>query len=125
MKKKELRDRYQTDMQFKQRFHKWLSEGRITEAKQMRDLSAILANTEATKALETENFEAAAKVLIRDDPSLESDLFYSVKNATEALRDAPAKEIQDLKDGNAQKIIMLRHLNRAIEDLARLAGMKL
>jgi len=125
MKKKDLRDRYQNDMQFKQKFHKWLAEERLTDAKQVRNLATILANAEASRALETENFVAASKVLIRDDPSLESDLFYSVKNATEALRAAPASEIQDLKDGNAQKIIMLRHLNRAVEDLATLAGMKL
>jgi hypothetical protein len=57
--------------------------------------------------------------------SLESDLFWAVKNATEKLRSAPANDIQDLKAGNAQKIIMLRDLHRAIEDLATLASMKL
>jgi hypothetical protein len=125
MKKKDLRDRYQNDMQFKQKFHGWLTEERLTEAKQMRDLPTILANAEATRALETENFVAASKVLIRDDPSLESDLFYSVKSATEKLRGAPASEIQDLKEGNAQKIIMLRQLSRSVDDLATLAGVKL
>jgi hypothetical protein len=67
----------------------------------------------------------ARKVLIRDDPSLESDVFWSVKGATEKLKAAPASEIQDLKAGNAQKLIMLRNLHRAIEDLATLAGVKL
>jgi hypothetical protein len=64
-------------------------------------------------------------VLILNDPSLESDLFYAVKNATEKLKDAPASDIQDLKSGNPQKLIMLRNLHRAIEDLSTLAGIKL
>jgi len=59
------------------------------------------------------------------DPSLESNLYAAVKNATEKLRGAPASEIQDLRAGNPQKTIMLRNLSRAIEDLATLAGVKL
>ena len=62
---------------------------------------------------------------MRDDPSLESDLFWAVKNATEKLTSAPASDVQDLKAGNAQKVVMLRNLHRAIEDIATLAGMKL
>ena len=60
-----------------------------------------------------------------NDPSLASDLFWAVKNATEKLKGAPASDIQDLKAGNAQKLIMLRNLHRATEDLATLAGVKL
>jgi hypothetical protein len=125
MRKKDLRDRFQTDMVFKQRFHKWLNEGRITDAKQVRDLPTILANTEATQALEAQGIDAASTVLIREDPSLQSDVFYSIKQATEALRSIPAIEIQDLKEGHPQKIIMLRNLHRALEDLATIATVKL
>jgi hypothetical protein len=125
MRKKELRQRFQDDLQFKQRFHKWLLEGRLTDSKQVRALEGILANADAAKALDKSGYAEAAKVLITNDPSLESDLFYAVKNATEKLREAPASDIQDLKAGNPQKVIMLRNLNRAIEDLATLAGVKL
>lgn len=125
MKKKELRQRFEDQMAFRQQFHKWLAEERITDPKQVRDLPAVLDNREATKALEAEGFAAATRVLITDDPSLESDLFWSVKQATEALKKAPASDIQDLKGGNPQKVIMLRNLRRAIEDLATLAGAQL
>jgi hypothetical protein len=125
MKKKELRQRYADDVHFKQRFFKWLLEERITDPKQVRDLPAVLENVEATRALEAEGFPAAAKVLIRDDPSLESNVFWAVKSATEALKATPASDIQDLKSGNPQKVIMLRNLHRAIEDLSTLAGVKL
>jgi hypothetical protein len=125
MKKRDLRERFQGDMKFKQKFHQWLQEEKITDSKQVRDLPAILGNPDATKALETKGFGDAVKVLIQNDPALESDLFRSVKVATETLKQAPASDIQDLKAGNAQKLIMLRNLHRAIEDLATLAGVKL
>ena len=125
MRKKELRQRFQDDLQFKQRFHKWLLENRLTDSKQVRALPAIIESAEATKALEKSGYAEAAKVLIINDPSLESDLFYAVKNATEKLKEAPASDIQDLKAGIPQKVIMLRNLHRAIEDLATLAGVKL
>lgn len=125
MKKKPLRQRYAEDTEFKQNFNKWVAEEQITEALQVRDLPTVLENPEAVKALETEGFTEARNVLIRNDPALESNLFWSVKKATEALKQAPASDIHDLKAGNAQKIIMLRNLHRAIEDLATLAGVKL
>jgi hypothetical protein len=125
MKKKDLRQRFNEDLEFKRKMYEWISEGRITDSKQIRDLPMILDNPEATKALEEEGFDEAHTVLIRNDPSLESDLFWSVKNATEKLKKAPASDIQDLKEGNPQKLIMLRNLHRAIEDLATLAGIRL
>lgn len=125
MKKKDLRLRFNDSLEFKQRVHKWISEGRINDSKQIRDLPLIIENSEAVQVLEAEGFEEAQKVLIRNDPSLASDLFLSVKTATEKLRRAPASDIQDLKAGDAQKVIMLRNLHRAIEDLATLASVKL
>ena len=125
VKRKDLRERFNESMEFKQKFHKWVTEGRVTDSKQVRDLPLILENPEATKALDEEGFEEAQKVLIRNDPSLASDLFLSIKNATEKLKKAPASDLQDLKGGDPQKLIMLRNLHRAIEDLATLAGVKL
>src|SRR6266446_2931024 len=107
MKKKDLRQRFQDDMQFKQRFHKWVLENRLNDSKQVRALPGILDNPEAAKALDKSGYAEAAKVLIINDPSLESDLFYAVKNATEKLKEAPASDIQDLKAGVPQKVIML------------------
>jgi transposase len=125
VKKKDLRERFNESMEFKQKFHKWVTEGRVTDSKQVRDLPLILENPEAANVLEEEGFEEAQKVLIRNDPSLASDLFLSIKNATEKLKKAPANDLQDLKSGDPQKLIMLRNLHRAIEDLATLAGVKL
>jgi len=125
MRQKGLREQFKETQEFKQKFHTWLLDQRITDSKQVRDLPAILGSPEATKALEKHGFAEATKVLITNDPSLESDLFWSVKEATKKLRFAPANDVQDLKAGNPQKVIMLRNLSRAIDDLATLAGVKL
>lgn len=125
MKKKELRERFKEEARFKQSFHKWVNEERINDSKQVRDLPMILANAESVKALEQSGFEDAQKVLVREDPSLQSDTFWAIKQATEKIKTLPADDIQDLKAGNPQKIIMVRNLYRAIEDVATLAGVKL
>ena len=125
MKKRELRERFQNNLQFKQRFHKWLEDGRLTDSKQIRDLLTVLVSPEALKALDEKGIDEAVRLLMQADPSLESNLYAAVKNATEKLRLASATEIRDLMAGNPQKTIMLRNLSRAIEDLATLAGVKL
>lgn len=125
MKKKQLRDRFEVDQQFKQKFYRWLADEKLTDARQVRSLQSILSNREAEKELDSGGYEAASQVLMRDDPALESDLFWAIKHATEKLKAAPASDIQDLKAGNPQKIILLRNLHRTIEDLATLASVKL
>jgi hypothetical protein len=122
MKKRELREQFKEEPGFKQKFHRWLAKGRLTDAKQVRSLSGILANKDAAAALDEKGIEEASRVLIKNDPSLESDLFQAVKRATEQLRKAPANDIHDIKSGHPQKLIMIRDLSRAIEDLYTLAG---
>jgi hypothetical protein len=124
MKKSSLRERFEFDPAFKDNFFRWVAEERINDNKQVRNLPEILANAEAARVLDTKGFEAAMDVLRREDPSLQSDLFRAVKNSTENLREAPMSDIQDLAS-NPQKLIMLRNLYRALEDLATLAGVKL
>ena len=123
-KKKELKERFEYEPSFKQQFHGWLRSEKLTEAKQVRDLPLVLDNPEAVKALEKSGFLEARKVLTRNDPSLESDLFFAIKDATERLKNAPASEITDLKV-NKHKLLMLRNLKRAAEDLGTLAGVEL
>ncbi|HUQ94900.1 MAG TPA: hypothetical protein VM120_24690 [Bryobacteraceae bacterium] len=125
IKKKDLRERFKEDSRFKQSFQRWVNQERITDSKQVRDLAMLLTNPEAVKALEQSGFEEAQKVLVREDPSLQSDAFWAIKEATAKIKTLPADDIQDLKAGNPQKILMMRNLYRAIEDVATLAGVKL
>lgn len=126
MKKRPLREQYNDNQQFRQQIYEWLDKDRISDAHQMRSLPDVLRSQEAIKALNSSGFDAAAKVLIRADPSLGSDLFHAIKTATAALNAAPASDVQDLKSGNApEKVIMLRNLKRALDDVALLAGITL
>ena len=56
---------------------------------------------------------------------MSSGLFASIEDTTEMLRSAPFDEIQDLKNGNVQKFVMLRNLHRAIQDIATVAKIQL
>ena len=125
MRKRELREKFASDAQFKQQFHRWLTEDRITDSKQVRDLPLVLTNPEAVKALNEQSMDEAARVLMRDNPALESDLFLAVKTATDRLRKAPMNDLQDLMQGHPRKTIMLRDLHRAIQDLATMAKVDL
>ncbi len=123
-KKKDLAERYSEDLEFQQEFKQWLEDGRLTDARQVRNLNSILANNQATMILAEQGYAAAAAVLIREDPSLGSDIYDAVKRATDRLAKAPADEIRDLGT-NKQKLLMLRNLRRAIDDLATLAEVEL
>jgi hypothetical protein len=61
---------------------------------------------------------------LSEDPAMGSELYDAVKRATDQLTKAPADEIRDLAL-NKQKLLMLRNLSHAIEDLATLADVKL
>jgi hypothetical protein len=124
MRKKDLREQYKNDLSFKQRFDRWITDGKLTASAQVRGLEKIIAMPAAQKALDTEGYDSAYAVIVRDDPALESDLFSAVKAATDQLKKAPASDIHDVK-ANPQKLIMLRNLSRAIDDLATLAGVKI
>ena len=123
-RKKDLADRYTNDLQFQQRFNGWLTDGKLTDSKHVRRLETILSNAEATKVLGEDGFIAAAGVLIKADPALGSELYDSLKRATEKLQKAPADEVLDLAN-NKQKVMMLRNLRTAVDNFATLAGVTL
>jgi hypothetical protein len=83
------------------------------------------AYEQATHVSDLFNIYGKSYVPVVNDPSRESDAFWAIKNATDYLKALPASDIQDLKAGNPPKIIMIRNLQRAIEDVATLAGVKL
>jgi hypothetical protein len=123
-KKKGLAEHYTGDLQFQQRFKRWLTNGKLTDSKQVRQLEMVLAKDQAVRVLDEDGWNAAAKVLITEDPALGSDLYDSVKRATQKLSEAPANEIRDLAH-NKQKLLMLRDLKRAVDDLATIAEVEL
>ena len=100
----------------------WKRESYLTRNKYVCFLE-ILSNPDAEKALENNGAEQAHKVLMKADPSLESDLYSTVKKATNMLQRIELTELKELGiQGNPQKIIMLKNLKRAVEDIFIQAG---
>jgi hypothetical protein len=100
------------------------NDGRLNDSKQVRQLPMLLGNAQATEVLDERGYVAAARVLASEDPAMGSELYDAVKRATDQLTKAPADEIRDLALIK-QKLLMLRNLRHAIEDLATLADVKL
>jgi hypothetical protein len=123
-RKRDLADRYTNDLAFRQQFNRWLTEGNLPKSVDVRKLDLVLAHPPAAKTLDEETFEKAAEVLIKEDPALGSDLYAAVKKTTLILKKAPADEIQDLSK-DKQKLLMLRDLKRALDDLGTLAEVEL
>jgi hypothetical protein len=123
-RKRDLADRFDNDLEFEQQFKRWLVDGKLSKSVDVRKLDMLMENPHATKVLDEEGFEEAAQVLIKDDPALGSDLYDAVKKTTLKLKKAPADEIQDLST-NKQKLLMLRDLKRALDDLATLSDVEL
>ena len=123
-KKKLVREPFEGDAEFRRRFKQWINIGRLTDAKDVRDLPVILDSVKATEALESGGIDAARRILIQEDPSLGSDLLAAVKGATQKIKDAPVSEVQSFKE-DPRKIVILRDLNTAIANLATLAGVSL
>jgi len=126
VRKKVLKEKYDLDIDnFKSRWFSWVAEGKLHDPRQVRSLEAILNDPEAEKVLDEQGFDAAERVLVQKDPALGSELFSAIKRATDALKATPISDVQALQKGDPQKIIMLRNLSRALEDLATIAEVKL
>jgi hypothetical protein len=122
MKKKELRDRFENEPRFMERFHAWVQAGKFPNAVDVRLLPEILKNEEATKALERSGVEKARAVLIEKDPSLRSNLYSIVDQAAQELETISLDEIQALQDGDEARLAKLRRLRKALDTLTKYVG---
>jgi len=125
MKKKPLRDRLEQDPDFAVQFGKWVHEGKLAEAKDVRDLPAILENEDAARKFEKEGIRAARTILHNDNPSMISNLYSAVDQASAELETISLQEITSLQEGNEARLEKLRRLARTIQKVEKFAGIKL
>ena len=125
MRKKELRDKRQSDPKFMKSFRDWVFQGKFPDAKDVRIFPDVLANPKAFNEFQQKGIQAAERVLIESDPSRSSDFYWSIDQTTQKLRNTPLSELNDLKDGDSAKIAKLRDLHRALSDVAKTAGVPL
>ena len=125
MKKKELRDRRDTDPAFMRQFGDWVLQGKFPDARDIRHLSDILANDEANKKFLKQGIREAQAVLYNKNPSLVSNLYSAVDQAAEELENASLTEVTALQNGDAARLEKIRRLVRAVRKLEKFSGVKL
>jgi hypothetical protein len=125
MKKKPLRDRREQDPSFMEQFGKWIQQGRLTDSRDTRDLPAILENENALKKFETEGLKAARQVLQAADPSLASNLYSAIDQATNELSTISLQELTDLEEGNEIKLEKLQKLAKTLRRIEQKANVEI
>ncbi len=124
LKRKELRDKYNADPNFIKEFKKWVHEDKFNEALDVRDLPAIISNEDAFSKFKKGNLAGAKQVLILANPSLVSNLYSVLDQATRELRGIPLSELEDLRAGNKVKVQKLVDLHAALLNAAKHVGLK-
>ena len=102
-------------------FRKWVYEGKFPGATDLRALPDVLVNDKALAALKKYNMQSAVAILNDADPSRSSDLYYSVDQACQQLRNVPLSEIKALQAGSPSKLAKLADLQAALDELATMA----
>lgn len=125
MKKRELRARAETDPKAMGQFRKWVFSGKFPDSKDVRQLPEVLANNDSYQTFLKKGIQEAVGVLNQADPTRSSDLYYSVKMASEQLRNTPLVEVNALRNGDKTKLNSLRDLRSALDELAEMAGVDL
>jgi hypothetical protein len=125
MKKKELRGKHETDSELIRQFGDWVNKGKFPDAKDVRFLPDILNNSEAFKKFQSSGIREAESVLYKENPSLVSNLYSVVDQASSELENVSIAEITALQNGDKPKLEKLQRLVKAIKKLEGISGVKL
>lgn len=103
-------------------FCRWVGEGQITKAQDVRDLKRILEDKEATKYLVERGYEFAIEKLSELHPEFRDKLFESIEETLEGLRQMTRGEEDELLNGkNPNK---LKKIDELYRELSRLLKMR-
>lgn len=125
MKKRELRDRREKDTTFMKEFRSWVFDGKLKDAKDVRELPQIMENSAAFAKFKKGDMQGARQVLYDANPSMASSLYAIVDQATSELRTIALDELEDLQNGSPVKEQKLRDLYDALKKVAAHGGIKL
>src|SRR5258708_4835049 len=78
-------------------FVEWVGTNKLDQGVQVRELLSILRDEDAVKALTSDGFVAAQRLLAEDNPAVTSKLFRRMVDMTEALRKAQLDDIQRVR----------------------------
>lgn len=125
-KKKVLRERAHADSAFKERFFRWIAKGKIT-GMQVRELTALIDDDDALKALDNHSLAEAIKVHASRDGGADhaTETFPTLDLAIRQLEEMPAKELERLSSPDSVGAARLRELYQRLHSVAKLAGFEL
>ena len=96
-------------------FCKWVGEGRITRAQDVRELRSILIHDASSSALQTDGFDRAMEKLEVIKPEKASPVFQLVERVTQELKRISAYEVTEMREGSQpQKKRLLEDLSEAV-----------
>jgi hypothetical protein len=104
-------------------FIEWVGTGKLDQGAQVRELPSILEDEDAVRALSSEGFAAAQRVLAEDNPAVTSKLFRRMIDMTEALRKAQLDDIQRVRrPGSAKARKIVNELSDSLAHFVELCG---
>jgi hypothetical protein len=124
MKKKELREKRESEPAFMIEFGDWVRAGKFPDAKDVRYLPEILKNEDAREKFESTGIRDAQAVLYGKNPALVSNLYSAIDQASVELESASLAEITALKEGDEARLEKIRRLVRAVRNLESFSGAK-
>jgi hypothetical protein len=120
-KKPELRDWVLNTPTGEEMFVDWVGTEKIDQGIHVRELAAILDDQDAIRALTTDGFAAAQRVIEEENPALTSKLFKRMAEMTELLKKAQLDDIQRVRKGaksRARRIV--EELNDSLDHFVEL-----
>jgi ParB/Sulfiredoxin domain len=124
LKIKPLRERHQRESDWDERFSRWVGEGRIPRAEDVRELPSIFANHRANNTFLThkpitEAFQKARGEADEANPENRSDFYRLLKRFNSALRSASLDDMTFAQGNDAAKAMILDAYNSLGEVIDR------
>ncbi len=99
-------------------FCDWVGEGKFARGEDIRKLSMVLKDDQATQALIDDNFQVALDQLEQKNPSAKSKLFEKIDDVVKGIECLPFGELDEIKRGmQPAKVGSLKKLHQVLTNL--------
>jgi len=125
-KKKPLREHVKENPAFRERFFRWVRDGKIT-GMQVREIPELLGDTDALKALDIHGMAEAKAVHAKkvEANGAPAQSFVSLDRAIQELETLPMKELEHLSRPDSPGALKVRELYKRLIAVAKMAQFSL
>lgn len=114
-RRKELEE-FADQKDFVRKFSHWVHDGKFLDHRQVRQLRQVLSKPDAYEAFLKGNFNAALKVLEKEDPSLSDPDFKRIRTTIDVLKSISRNQLYGIK-ANPAKMKLLISLEAEVKNL--------